>query len=150
MKNIRTWVEKLNIIINIINIIKFINIMKIKKNTIEKNIHLILREKSFVIILINLGQASSSKPKKIGAVKVCVTHVAECGTTPPTQGSWLQCPDPRLLDPAFRPKSNASTQTKYNGSIVGTQFSWVLHQDPRIIGSSSGHNFLGSYLRTQG
>jgi hypothetical protein len=73
LKNIRTWVEKLNIIINIINIIKFINIMKIKKNTIEKNIHLILREKSIIIILINLGQTSSSKPKKIGAVKVCVT-----------------------------------------------------------------------------
>jgi hypothetical protein len=34
----RIWAEKLNIIINIINIIKFINIIKIKINiiTIEK------------------------------------------------------------------------------------------------------------------
>jgi len=113
---------------------------------------LILREKSIIIILINLGQASSSRPKKIRALKVCVTQVAECSPTLPTQGSGLQCPNPRLLDPASRsrPISNASTQTKYNGSIIGTQFSWVLHQDPRIIGSSSGPNFLGSYLRIQG
>jgi hypothetical protein len=131
LKNIRTWVEKLNIIINIINIIKFINIMKIKKNTIEKNIHLILREKSFVIILINLGQASSSKPKKIGAVKVCVTHVAECGTTPPT---------------------------KAHGSSVQTQGCWIPHSDPKvmrplrpsIMDPSSGLNSIGSCIRIQG
>jgi len=44
LKNIRTWANKLNIIINII---QFINIIKIKINiiTIEKNIDLILRVK---------------------------------------------------------------------------------------------------------
>jgi len=49
MKNIRTWPDKLNIIINII---KFINIIKIKVNIIatEKNIDLILRVKSIIII----------------------------------------------------------------------------------------------------
>jgi hypothetical protein len=71
IKNIRTWVDKLNIIINIINIIQFINIIKIKINiiTIEKNIDLILRVKSIiiVIIIINLGHASPSRPKKLGA-----------------------------------------------------------------------------------
>jgi hypothetical protein len=34
IKNIRTWADKLNIIINIINIIQFINIIKIKINII--------------------------------------------------------------------------------------------------------------------
>jgi hypothetical protein len=40
LKNIRTWTDKLNIIINIINIIKFINVIKFTVNiiTIGKNI----------------------------------------------------------------------------------------------------------------
>jgi hypothetical protein len=51
IKNIRTWVDKLNIIINII---QFINIIKIKINiiTIEKNIDLILRVKSIVVVVV--------------------------------------------------------------------------------------------------
>jgi hypothetical protein len=77
IKNIRTWVHKLNIIINII---QFINIIKIKINiiTIEKNIDLILRVKSIiiVIIIINLGHASPSRPKKLGAGKGHLTQVA--------------------------------------------------------------------------
>ena len=80
IKNIRTWADKLNIIINIINIIQFINIIKIKINiiTIEKNIDLILRVKSIiiVIIIVNLGQASPSRPKKLGAGKGHLTQVA--------------------------------------------------------------------------
>jgi hypothetical protein len=80
LKNIRTWANKLNIIINII---QFINIIKIKINiiTIEKNIDLILRVKSIIIviiiiIIINLGHASLSEPKKLGTGKGCLTQVA--------------------------------------------------------------------------
>jgi hypothetical protein len=78
LKNIRTWANTLNIIINII---QFINILKIKINiiTIEKNIDLILRVKSIIIviiIIINLGHASLSEPKKLGTGKGCLTQVA--------------------------------------------------------------------------
>jgi len=77
LKNIRTWANKLNII-------QFINIIKIKINiiTIEKNIDLILRVKSIIIviiiiiIIINLGHASLSEPKKLGTGKECLTQVA--------------------------------------------------------------------------
>jgi hypothetical protein len=53
LKNIKTWTKKLNIII-IINIIQFINIIKIKINiiTIEKNIDLILMVKPIIIVSI--------------------------------------------------------------------------------------------------
>ena len=78
LKNIRTWPDKLNIIINIINTIQFINIIKIKINiiTIEKNIYLILMVKSIIIVIINLGQASPSRPKKLGFGKGRLTQVA--------------------------------------------------------------------------
>jgi len=74
LKNIRTWANKLNIN-------QFINIIKIKINiiTIEKNIDLILRVKSIIIviiIIINLGHASLSEPKKLGTGKECLTQVA--------------------------------------------------------------------------
>jgi len=75
LKNIRTWANKLNII-------QFINIIKINIITIEKNIDLILRVKSIIIviiiiiIIINLGHASLSEPKKLGTGKECLTQVA--------------------------------------------------------------------------
>jgi len=48
LKNIRTWADKLNIIIN------FIKFIKIKVNIIatEKNRYMILRVKSIIIIII--------------------------------------------------------------------------------------------------
>ena len=40
---------------------------------------MILRVKSIIIIIIiNLDQTSSSKPKKIGVVKGCLTQVTWC------------------------------------------------------------------------
>jgi len=69
LKNIRIWADKLNFIINII---KF----TITIITIEKNINLILRVKSIIIIIINLGLASPSIPKKLEARKLYLTQVA--------------------------------------------------------------------------
>ena len=123
IKNIRTWVDKLNIIINIINIIQFINIIKIKINiiTIEKNIDLILRVKSIiiVIIIINLGHASPSRPQETwgwkGAPNPSCLDLAEASTQITwvlhpclnqgsrvrvrTQGCSVRRPDPLVMYP---------------------------------------------------
>ena len=55
LKNITTWIDKLNIIINVINIIKFINISKFTINiiTIEKNIDFDFRGKINFYYYIN-------------------------------------------------------------------------------------------------
>jgi hypothetical protein len=63
LKIIKTWSDNFNIIINIINIIKFaINFI-----TIEKNIDVISRVKSIIFIIINLGLEGHARPKLIGS-----------------------------------------------------------------------------------
>lgn len=105
------------------------------KNIISERkveIDLILKIKS-IIIVINFGQASLSRPKnlelEIGASskllgcgrKVDPNHLGHAALSDPRL--WGPCLNPRLLCPASGPIGNVSASgLKANGSYVITQF----------------------------
>jgi hypothetical protein len=95
---------------------------------------LILRVKS-IIIVVNLGQTSLSRPKKPTAG---TPHPSCCVKT---QFSWVWRQDLRLLGPASR--------LNFLGTCIKTQLSWVRFQYSRLMGPASGPNSNGSCVRTQ-
>jgi len=129
---------------------------------------LISRVKSIIIIIIiNLDQASPSRPKKLGFGKGHLTQRAwvwlECrpkylwSCTTLTQDYLVFRHDPRLICSVSRSKTLGScvrikfswarqdpmflapaSEPKANESCVSTQFSWVRHQDPKFL----DHRFL--------
>jgi len=118
LKNIRIWADKLNFIINII---KF----TITIITIKKNINLILRVKSIIIIIINLGLASLPYLRNLRLESYTWSKLFGSGRSADPRFLDLAAPpSPRHLGQASEPMTNGSSVAATTRTW-GVQSSWT-------------------------
>ena len=89
-----------------------------------------------IIIIINLGQASPSRPKKLEPGNGASPKLFGCGRSANSNPLGLAAPsDPRLCvlykDPILI------------GHVSGSNYHWVLCQDPILLGPVSGPKAKG-------